>query len=215
MQKLRTEVCVVPKSLLLVLNRKSKYPYKIKTCPLIFFDTESYLGFPGGISGKESACQCRRCKRCRFYPWVRKIPWSRKWQPSLVFLPGKSQGQRSLVVYSPWENNLTYLKPVNNFEKVNMNLGVILSILWTLSSYWPHSRPVVDRSLSKCIRASSPSVTSFAFHMERGIQDIVPLLPVGGVKNFFLERRYSVTWNHCMLTCLHYWVVKPLYFSRI
>ena len=139
MQKLRTEVCVVPKSLLLVLNRKSKYPYKIKTCPLIFFDTESYLGFPGGISGKESACQCRRCKRCWFYPWVRKIPWSRKWQPSLVFLPGKSQGQRSLVVYSPWENNLTYLKPVNNFEKVNMNLGVILSILWTLSSYWPLS----------------------------------------------------------------------------
>ena len=30
-------------------------------------------------SGKESACQCRRCKRCEFDPWVRKIPWSRKW----------------------------------------------------------------------------------------------------------------------------------------
>ena len=129
--------CVVPKSLLLVLNRKSKYPYKIKTSPLIFFDTESYLGFPGGTSGKDSACQCRRCKRRRFCPWVRKVPWSRKWQPALVSLPGKSQRQSSLVVYSPWENNLTYLKPVNNFEKVNMNLGVILSILWTLSSYWP------------------------------------------------------------------------------
>ena len=35
---------------------------------------------------KESACQCRRC---RFNPWVRKIPWRRKWQPSPVFLPGK------------------------------------------------------------------------------------------------------------------------------
>ena len=40
--------------------------------------------------------------RCRFNPWVRKIPWRRKWQPTSVFLPGKSHGQRSLVGYSPW-----------------------------------------------------------------------------------------------------------------
>ena len=40
-------------------------------------------------SGKESACQCRRLKRWGFDPWVKKIPWSRKWQPTLVFLPGK------------------------------------------------------------------------------------------------------------------------------
>ena len=35
-------------------------------------------------------------------PWVRKIPWSRKWPPIPVFLPGKSHGQRSLEGYSPW-----------------------------------------------------------------------------------------------------------------
>ena len=34
-------------------------------------------------------------------PWVRKIPWRRKWQPTPVFLPGESLGQRSLVGYSP------------------------------------------------------------------------------------------------------------------
>ena len=48
-----------------------------------------YLGFPGGASGKESACQFRRCKRRRFHPWVGKIPWSRKWQfhfLSVVFI---------------------------------------------------------------------------------------------------------------------------------
>ena len=56
-----------------------------------------------GASGKESACQCRRCQRCRFDPWVRKIPWRKKWQPTPVFLPGKSHGQRSLVGYSPWD----------------------------------------------------------------------------------------------------------------
>ena len=38
-------------------------------------------GFPGGASGKEHPCQCRRSKRCRFYPWVGKIPWRRAWQP--------------------------------------------------------------------------------------------------------------------------------------
>ena len=56
---------------------------------------------PGGTSGKESACQCRRHKRYSFDPWVGKIPWSRKWPPTPVFLPGKSHGQSSLVGYSP------------------------------------------------------------------------------------------------------------------
>ena len=39
-------------------------------------------------------------KRHRFDPWVRKIPWRRKWQPTPVFLPGKSHGQRSLAGYT-------------------------------------------------------------------------------------------------------------------
>ena len=43
-----------------------------------------------------------RRKRCRFDPWVGKILWSRKWQPTPVFLPGKFHGQKSLVGYSPW-----------------------------------------------------------------------------------------------------------------
>ena len=46
-------------------------------------------------SGKESACQCWRHKRCGFNPWVGKIPWSKKWQPTPVFLPGKFYGQRT------------------------------------------------------------------------------------------------------------------------
>ena len=53
-------------------------------------------------SHKESAYRCRRCKRCGFDPWVRKISWSRKWQPTPVFLPRKFNGQRSLAGYSPW-----------------------------------------------------------------------------------------------------------------
>ena len=47
---------------------------------------------------KESTCQCRRC---RFDSWVGKVPWRRKWQPTPVFLPGESLGQRSLAGYGP------------------------------------------------------------------------------------------------------------------
>ena len=54
---------------------------------------------PGLLSGKESTCQLRRC---RFDPWVRKIPGRRKWQLSPIFSQGKSHGGSSLVSYSLW-----------------------------------------------------------------------------------------------------------------
>ena len=52
------------------------------------------------LSGKRLCLQCWRHRRCEFNPWVRKIPWSRKWEPIPVFLPGKSHGQRNLAGYS-------------------------------------------------------------------------------------------------------------------
>ena len=52
-------------------------PYNLK----LLWDLK---GFSGGARDKESACQCRRHKRHRFDPWVRKMPWSRKWHPTLV-----------------------------------------------------------------------------------------------------------------------------------
>ena len=45
-------------------------------------------------------------RRCGFDPWVRKIPWRRKWQPTTVFLPGEFHGQRSLVGYSSWGHEI-------------------------------------------------------------------------------------------------------------
>ena len=58
------------------------------------------MGLPWWLSGKESAC---KCQRPGFDPWVVKIPWRREWQPTAVFLLGKSYGQRSLVGYNPWD----------------------------------------------------------------------------------------------------------------
>ena len=56
-------------------------------------------GLPWWLSGKQSVCQCWRC---RFSLWIRKILWSTGWVPTTVFLPGKSHGQRSPVCCSSW-----------------------------------------------------------------------------------------------------------------
>ena len=60
------------------------------------------IRLPRWFSDEEFACQCRRCKRCEFDPWVKKIPWRRKEQPTPLFLHGEFRGQRKLVGYSPW-----------------------------------------------------------------------------------------------------------------
>ena len=83
-------------------------------------------GFPGGASGKESTCQGRRGG---FDLWIGKIPWSSKWQPTAVFLPGESHGQRCLGDYSPWEYkesdtterlsvHKAFWRPLNPFWKI-------------------------------------------------------------------------------------------------
>ena len=51
---------------------------------------------------KNPAAHTGDAKDGGFDPWVRKIPWRRKWQPTPVFFPGEFHGQRSLVGYSPW-----------------------------------------------------------------------------------------------------------------
>ena len=64
-------------------------------------------GLPRWHLGNKSTCQCRRLG---FHSWVAKISQRRKWQPTPVFLPGKSQKQRNLAGYSPWnqkESNMT------------------------------------------------------------------------------------------------------------
>ena len=71
--------------------------FMVKLCQIRIL----WVGFPGGASGKEPVCQCRRCKRRGFSPWVRKIPWRKAWQPTPVFLPGQSHGQGSLEGSSP------------------------------------------------------------------------------------------------------------------
>ena len=70
-------------------------------------------GFPGGASDKESACQCRRCKRHRCDPWVAKIPWNRKWQPTPVYLPESSMDRA-------WSATVHRLAELDTTECVHM-----------------------------------------------------------------------------------------------
>ena len=81
----------------------------IKTNHPVFQGPLSSSGFPGGTSGKESAFQCRRDRRHSFDPWVRKIPWRRKWQSTPVCGVTKSQTWLSTIglqptrLFCPWD----------------------------------------------------------------------------------------------------------------
>ena len=74
----------------------------MKKTVVYFGGASVFQELPRWLRGKESTCQCRMHRRCGFSPWVGKISWRRKWQPTPVFLPEKSHGQRSLEGCSPW-----------------------------------------------------------------------------------------------------------------
>ena len=62
-------------------------------------------GFPGSSDGKISPCNARDLGSTPdSYPWVRKIHWRRKWQPTPLFLPGEFPGQRRLAGYIQWDH---------------------------------------------------------------------------------------------------------------
>ena len=105
----RTTWCLFP-----ITNKNSCIQIQFMSCKVHLFRVyNSMFGLPSWLSGKESACQCRRHV---FNPWVGKIPWKRKWQSTPVSLPGKSHEQRSLVGYSPWGH-----KELDTTQQLNNN----------------------------------------------------------------------------------------------
>ena len=67
-------------------------------------------------------------RRPGFDRWVGKIPWRGEWLPILVFLPGESHGQRSLVGYSPWDCRVRHDWATNTFFSLFIN--------WVLRFSW-------------------------------------------------------------------------------
>ena len=103
-------------------------------------------GFPGGASGKEPACQHRRCKRRGFSPWVRKIPWRRARPCTPVFQFGESHGQRSLVGYTPQgrkesdasQRLSTHPRTSNNISPLQGNTTLLL-LIQRFRKFFPRS----------------------------------------------------------------------------
>ena len=106
--------------------------FKLKPGNLLFL-TYPLHRLPRWHSGKESACQCKRCRKPGFDTWVRKIPWRRKWHPTSVFFPGKSHGQRSLVGYSPWGR-----KKLDMTERPHFHFPHFLSVYLNVYIWWVH-----------------------------------------------------------------------------
>ena len=83
-------------------------------------------GFPGGLGGLSV---CLQCRRPRFNPWVGKIPWRRAWQPTPVFLPGESQGQRKLSGYSPWGQKVSDMSEQLSTHMLSIKIQIRNSLI--------------------------------------------------------------------------------------
>ena len=71
-----------------------------------------------------------QCGRTGFDPWVGKIPWRWKWQPTLVFLPGEFHGQGSLAGYSPLgHKELDTAEHKDNGNKIQSTKILVLVLL--------------------------------------------------------------------------------------
>ena len=106
-------------------------PFRVLNLCFLFISYLLYIcRHPRWCSGKEPACQCRRCRGQGFDPWVGKMPWRRKWQPTPVFsLHEKSHGQRSLEGYSPWvANSQTRLEQARTSTNASMGLGLGITL---------------------------------------------------------------------------------------
>ena len=115
-------------------------------------------GFPGGSSGKEPTCQCRRPNRQGFYPWIGKIPWKRVRQPTPVFLPGESHEQFS--------TQQAYISSIQSLSRVRLFVTpwvvacqAPLSMGFSRQEYWsglpyPPQRDLLDPGIEP------PSLTS-------------------------------------------------------
>ena len=81
---------------------------------------------PREFRGKEPVRQCRRHERHRFSPWIGKMPWRRAWQPTPVFFPGESPGQRTWwAVVHRIAKSRTQLKRLSTQARNESRIGVM------------------------------------------------------------------------------------------
>ena len=136
---------------------------------------QGWLDFPGGLDNKEP----------EFDPWVGKIPWRRKWKPILVFLPGKSHGQRSLVGYSPWGLRVRHNWVTNSLQSISENWvrrWFSCFYLRDLAATGTQGQPVAREVLLVFLLTSSSSVSVGIEHGGGAIAWITGILAVPGMQ---------------------------------
>ena len=130
---------------------------------------------PRWLSGKESACQCRRHRRCGFNPWVTKILWRRKWHRTPVFLPGKFHGQRSLegcipgVTESAWANghpDFAWLEKQASARATNVCLHTVVTDL-ELEKLEPNALEYFQISLQKYPYTSLQTISGLVHQSQK------------------------------------------------
>ena len=102
------------------------------TYPAVELLDHMVVWFPGSTVVKNPPASAGDAKRRGFYCWVTKIFWVRKWQPTLVFLPGKFHWQRSLVGYSPWGHKESDMTEWLSTNKVVLFLVINHFPVWLL-----------------------------------------------------------------------------------
>ena len=117
---------------------------KRRCVPKVIYSCGGRCGFPCWFNGKEPTYQGRRH---RFHPWLGKIPWGKKWQPTPVFLPGKSHGWRSLAGYRPWGHRL---QSMGSYANVHVSISFYLPshVNGGVSVFSPHIH--VNLCVLKC-----------------------------------------------------------------
>ena len=105
-----------------------KQPGAEKDKPERYHRVDSFLCLCWDIRGLDK--EFWKYRRPRFDPWVRKIPWRRKWLPTPVFWAGEIHGQRSLMGYGPWglkKSDMTKLLSLSPSFKKSF---IYLSFVW-------------------------------------------------------------------------------------
>ena len=122
-----------------------KDTYKFSFVKKIISDSELFR-LPQWLRSKIICLQCRRHRRCEFSPWVRKIPWRRKWLQTPVFLPKKFHGQRTRMGCSPWSCKVsdtteqTYTYIYNGFTFPHTWTDTTLQIIYTPKIFFLNSQ---------------------------------------------------------------------------
>ena len=135
-----------------------------------------YVGFPGGASDEEPACQCRRCKRLTFSPWFGKIPWRRKCNPlqySCLENPMDRGAWRATVHRVPKsQTRLSNLAWIHTYACVYMCVNPHMAVCIYVSVYM-HVKKEQFWSLDCQVRVFCLAYISFKEHISTIIFTLV------------------------------------------